>query len=431
MSQPNAKNPVKLEIERLSYGPYGIGRIDGRVLMVPHTAPGDTIMAHVVEEKERFSIGEIARILAPSPARRTPPCPYVGQCGGCSWQHLNYETQLKAKQQSVDDALRRIGKLSGYDLRPIIPAADEFHYRRRIRFQVGPGKELGFYAAASHDLVKVDACLIAGDHLNVVIETLRRWARGTNTDIEYLEIVSGDEPNQTVMVAKATGDFIPRDEPACANLIGMEGGIHGLIVAGGDWRKVWGEPRITVSVGDDLNLNVDADVFTQVNPAGNRRILDELLLAGDFQKGDRVLELFSGAGNFTLPVARRSKSVVAVDGHRASINNGKLNAQKNAIENIQWICAPVPKAVAELKRRREQFTKIVLDPPRAGAKGIEGDLKALDPAKIIYVSCNPTTLARDLAALANRGYKLGAVQPIDLFPQTFHVETLAVLDRQA
>ncbi len=428
MPQPNAKNPVKLEIERLSYGPYGIGRVDGRVLMVPHAAPGDTIMAHVVEEKERFSVGEIARILTASPARRTPPCPYAGQCGGCSWQHLNYETQLKAKQQSVEDALQRIGKLSGYDLRPIIPAADEFHYRRRIRFQVGPGKELGFYGATSHDLVKIDACLIAGERLNGVIETLRRWARGTNTDIEHLEIVTGDEPNQTVVVAKATGDFIPRDEPAWANLIGMEG-IHGVIVAGRDWRRAWGEPRITVGLRGDLNLMVDADVFTQVNPAGNQRVLDELLLAGDFQKSDRVLELFSGAGNFTLPIARRSKSVVAVEGHRPSVNNGKLSAQKNAIENIQWICAPVPKAVAEFKRRREQFTKIVLDPPRAGAKGMERDLTALGAAKMIYVSCNPTTLARDLAALGKVGYKLGTVQPIDLFPQTFHVEAVALLER--
>ena len=429
MPQPNAKNPVKLEIERLSYGPYGIGRVDGRVLMIPHAAPGDTIMAHVVEEKERFSVGEIARILIPSPARRTPPCPYAGQCGGCSWQHLNYETQLKAKQQSVEDALQRIGKLSGYDLRPIIPAADEFHYRRRIRFQVGPGKELGFYGAASHDLVKIDACLIAGERLNGVIETLRRWARGTNTDIEHLEIVTGDEPNQTVVVAKATGDFIPRDEPAWANLIGMEGGIHGVIVAGRDWRRAWGEPRITAGLRGDLSPMVDADVFTQINAAGNQRILDELLLAGDFQKSDRVLELFSGAGNFTLPMARQSKRVVAVEGHRASVNNGKLNAQKNAIENIQWICAPVPRAVAEFQRRREQFTKIVLDPPRAGAKGMERDLSVLGAAKIIYVSCNPTTLARDLAALGKVGYKLGTVQPIDLFPQTFHVETLAVLER--
>jgi 23S rRNA (uracil1939-C5)-methyltransferase len=431
MSHPNAKNAVKLEIERLSYGPYGIGRIDGRVVMVPHTAPGDTIMARVVEEKERFSIGEVARMVAPSPARRTPPCPYVGQCGGCSWQHLNYKTQLKAKQQSVDDALRRIGKLSGYDLRPIIPAADEFHYRRRIRFQVGAGRELGFYAAASHDLVKVDTCLIAGEQLNGVIETVRRWARGMNTGIEHLEMVTGDEPNQTVVVVRATGDFIPRDEPACANLLGPEGGIHGLIVAGRDWRKFWGAPRITVTLGGDLNLTVDADVFTQVNSAGSRRILDELLLAGDFQKSNRVLELFSGAGNFTLPIARQSMSVVAVEGDRPSINNGKLNAQKNAIENVHWICAPVPKAVAELKRRREQFSQIVLDPPRAGAKGIEGDLMAFGAAKIIYLSCNPTTLARDLAALGKLGYKLGIVQPIDLFPQTFHVETVAVLERQA
>ena len=428
MSQPNAKNAVKLEIERLSYGPYGIGRVDGRVLMVPHTAPGDTIMAHVIEEKERFSIGEIERIFTPSPARRTPPCPYVGQCGGCSWQHLNYETQLKAKQQSVEDALRRIGKLSGYDLGSIIPAVDEFHYRRRIRLQLGPGRELGFYGASSHNLVRIDACNIASEPLNTTIETLRRWVRSMNSAIEHVEIVSGDQPNETVAVAKLAGDFIPRDEPNCASLVGIDG-IHGLIVAGQDWRKVWGEPRITVTVGDDLDLKVDADVFTQINPTGNRRILDELLLAGDFQKGDRVLELFCGAGNFTLPIARRSKSVVAVDGHRPSVNNGKLNAQKNAIENTQWICAPVPKAVAELKRKREQFTKIILDPPRAGAKGIERDLQALGAARIVYVSCNPTTLARDLAALSKLGYKLGTIQPIDLFPQTFHVETLAVLNR--
>jgi 23S rRNA (uracil1939-C5)-methyltransferase len=429
MSQPNAKNAVKLEIDRLSYGPYGIGRLAGRVIMVPRTAPGDTVVAGVVEEKERFSLGELIQVTSPSPARRTPPCPYAGECGGCSWQHLNYETQVEAKRQSVDDALRRIGRLNDYDLRPIIPAADEFHYRRRIRFQVGPGRELGFYAAASHDLVRIDGCLIAGEPLNGVIETLRRWVRGTNTDIEHLEIVTGDEPNQTVVVAHATSDFIPRDEPACANLIGVEGGIHGLIVSGRGWRKAWGEPRITVGLCGDLDLNTEADVFTQVNPAGNRRVLEELLRAGDFHKSDRVLELFSGAGNFTLPLARRSASVLAVEGHRQSVTNGKLNAQKNAIGNIQWICAPVPMTLAELRRKRKQFDKIVLDPPRAGAKGIAGDLNALGGAGIIYVSCNPATLARDLAALAKLGYKLGTVQPIDLFPQTFHVETVASLER--
>ena len=429
MPQTNAKNEVTLEIDALAYGPYGIGRVDKRVWMVPHSAPGDTLSARLIEEHERFSIGEVIRVVYPSAARRTPLCPYAGTCGGCAWQHLNYEAQLEAKQQSVDDALWRIGKLSGYDLRPIIPSAQEYHYRRRIRLQVGPANELGFYGASSHHLVEIESCVIADERLNGVIAKLRVWARGMNTAIGHIEIVTGDEPNQTVAVASLNDRLIPTDETACANLVGAQGGIHGLIVAGRDWRKLWGEPRITVKLRSDLTCSVEADVFTQISPAGNRRMVDELLTAGDFQRGDRVLELFCGAGNFTLPLAQQTHAVVAVEGDRRSINNGKLNAQRNSVANIRWICVPVPKAVAELARRREKFSQVVLDPPRAGAKGIEAGLVALGADKICYVSCNPTTLARDLAGLAKHGYKLRMVQPIDLFPQTFHVETLAVVER--
>jgi 23S rRNA (uracil1939-C5)-methyltransferase len=430
MSQPNAKNEVTLDIDALSYGPYGIGRIDGRVLMVPQTAPGDKIVARVVEAKERFSIGEAVRVISASPARRAAPCPYIRECGGCPWQHLSYKTQLAAKQQSVDDALRRIGKLSGYDLRPIIPAAQEYNYRRRIRLQVGQAREVGFYGPSSHRLVKIDACLIAGEQLNRIMETVRRWLRGISTEIEQLELVTGDDRNQIVVVARTRNGFEPGDDSACVSLIGMGPGIQGLVISGDNWHKVWGEPRIVVRPSADLNLILDADVFTQVNPEGNRRILEEILKAGDFQPADRVLELYSGAGNFTLAIARKTEGVLAVEGQRACINNGKLNAQKNGINNIRWVCAPVPKAVGDLKRRGDKFSKIVLDPPRAGAKGIEADLAALGAGKIFYISCNPATLARDLAALDKLGYKLSTVQPIDLFPQTFHVETLAVLEHK-
>ena len=133
MTQTNAKSTATLEIGALSYGPYGIGRLDGKAVMVPYTAPGDTVEVRITEEKERYAVGEATRVLAPSLLRQTPPCPYVGACGGCSWQHLGYDTQLKAKQQSVADALRRIGKLGDFELRPIIPSSGEFHYRRRIR----------------------------------------------------------------------------------------------------------------------------------------------------------------------------------------------------------------------------------------------------------------------------------------------------------
>src|SRR6266550_371127 len=430
MTQTNAKNSVTLAIDALSYGAYGIGHLSGKAVMIPHTAPGDTVEVRITEEKERYDIGEAIRVLAPSRLRQAPPCPYVGACGGCSWQHLRYDAQLKAKQQSVVDALRRIGRLGDFELRPIIPSNDEFHYRRRIRLQVGGNRTLGFYGTASHQLVEIGSCLIADNRLNCALDSLRRWVRALATPIEYVEIVAGDEPEEIVVVARAIGPFAPNDEPACANLASDGEQIRGLIVAGAHWRRVWGRPAISVSLLAGLSLSLDADVFMQVNAEGNRRILNVLLAAGDFQSDDRVLELYCGGGNFTLPIAQRSKEIVAVEGYRSSIANGKLNAQKNSIDNIRWICSTVPKAVTELKRRRENFTKIVLDPPRAGAKGIETDLSALGASRIFYISCNPTTLARDLAALTTHGYKLRMIQPIDLFPQTFHVEILAVIEQR-
>jgi 23S rRNA (uracil1939-C5)-methyltransferase len=430
MSQTNAKNVITLEIDALSYGPHGIGRLGGKAVMVPHTAPGDTVEARIVESKERYAVGEMVRLIAPSSVRQTPLCPYVGVCGGCSWQHLRYEAQLEAKQQSVEDALRRIGKLDRFELRPIIRSSNEYHYRRRVRLQVDASRKLGFYGASSHHLVEIDSCAIAENHLNRCLESLRRWARALKTNIEHLEIITGDEPNQIVAAAQALDEFDTQDKFACERLVaGDESEIHGLIFRGRNWRKVWGRPTISVKLLGDCTLAVDADVFTQVNPDGNRRILEELLAAAEFQVGDRILELYSGAGNFTLPIAKRVDEVVAIEGHRPSVSAGKLNSQRNGIDNIRWICSPVPQAVARLKKRKEKFTKIILDPPRAGAKGIENDLAALGASKIFYISCNPATLARDLAALARHGYTLRMVQSIDLFPQTFHVEALAVMER--
>jgi 23S rRNA (uracil1939-C5)-methyltransferase len=428
MSQPNAKDTVTLEIDALSYGPYGIGRRDGKAIMVPHTAPGDRIEARIVEEKERYALAETIRVITPSPFRRHPPCPYVGACGGCNWQHISYTAQLAAKQQSVADALHRIGKLGDFELRPIIASAQEYDYRRRIRLQVANSK-LGFYGSASHQVVEIDSCRIADARLNTGLDSVRNWVERVATKLDYIELVTGDEPEEIVAVARASDPWRPIDEPTCEKLLGDNGHLAGLIVASDHERKVWGRPTITLRLSSTLSLTVDADVFSQVNPEGNQRILAELLAAADLHRADRVLELYSGAGNFTLPIAQLVAEMIAVEGHRPAVSSAKLNAQKNGLGNIRWICSPVPKALAHLKKRRQRFSRIVLDPPRAGAKGIESDLAALGASQIFYISCNPTTLARDLAGLAARGYKLRTVQPIDFFPQTFHVEILAVLER--
>ena len=428
-SQPTPKTELELDIDRLSYGPYGVGRSDGKAIMVPHSAPGDRVIARLIETKERYAVGEIVKLVTPSPLRQTPACPYVGDCGGCTWQHIGYPEQLKAKQQSVADALRRIGKLDNFDLKPIIASPSAEHYRRRIRLQVSAVKRLGFHSGGSHHVVEIDNCLIAAEPLSAAIAPLRVWLDRLAATIDHVEIASGDEPGQTVVIAGANDRLNSSDEALCMKLVSPDNAIDGVIVQGSDWRKTWGRPAISVALQDELTLKLDADTFTQVNAAANQLMLGELIKAGGFAKTDRVLELYAGAGNFTLAMAKLAGEITAVEGSRNAVAAGKLNSQRNGIDNIHWNCAPVPRALGQLTKQRQTFSKIVLDPPRIGAKGTENGIAALGAAMILYISCNPSTLARDLAALGQRGYKLQSVQPIDFFPHTFHVESLAVMTR--
>lgn len=429
MVQTNAKNELTLDIDALSYGPYGIGRHQGKAVMIPKTAPGDTVAAHIVEAKERYSVGEIVRILKPSSLRQEPPCPYVAQCGGCPWQHVRYESQLVAKAKNIEDALRRIGKLEAFELKPIIPSPFTYQYRRRIRLQRDGSKRLGFFTSFSHHLIEIDRCLIADDKLNGLIEPLRRWSEELIADVDHLEVVTGEQPDQIVVVGQSAGAFNSRDISACERLLKENNSINGLIVRGRDWRRTWGDVAVSVIPEDGLCVRADGDVFTQVNSQGNRQLLNELLAAADFNREDRVLELYSGAGNFTYAIAQRVGDMVAVEGYGPAFESGKRSAELNGIDNIHWVCSAVPAALAQLKKQRQGFSKIVLDPPRTGAKGLERDLAALGAEKILYISCNPTTLARDLAALTQQGYSLRGVQPVDLFPHTFHVEAIATLVR--
>lgn len=430
MTQTNAKSEITLEIDALSYGPYGIGRLNGKAVMVPGTAPGDTITARIVESKERYSIAELAHITKPSGQRQTPPCPYVGSCGGCSWQHLRYDAQLAAKEKSVADALGRIGKLQEFELRPIIASPLEYHYRRRIRLQCNEFKQLGFFRPSSHQLVEIASCHIAAHETERHLKILRHWVARLATPIQYVEIVAGDDPDQTIIVAGSVGAFIGVDETVARTFLDENVGISGVIIRGRDWRRAWGQAAISLRTEDDIWLKIDADVFSQINSEGNRRLVSELISAGEFTADARVLELYCGAGNFTLSIARRAREVVAVESSPASVKNGERSAQLNGINNIRWITAEVASALKRLKQRGERFAKIVLDPPRPGAPGIQTDLAGLGAERILYVSCNPATLARDLSALSKNGYKLKWVQPVDLFPHTFHVEALAVAVRE-
>jgi len=421
-------SPLALSIDTLTHGPFGLGRSDGKVVLVPLTVPGDRVEVDVVEEHKRYSVARLRSVVEPSPARRTAPCPYTGDCGGCSWQEAAYETQLQAKQRNVADALARVGGLAGFELLPILPGSREFHYRRRIVLHVDGERRIGFHRASSREVVEVRGCHIAEPDTESGIELAVQWVGRLATPVSEVEILSADRPGQVILSAKSRHAYQSVDGDACAELVG--GPAAGIVMAGPGWRQRWGETALSCIVDGDLRLTHDAGTFSQVNTEGNRRLVDEVMAWAGFGAEDDVLELYAGAGNLTLPAARRARRVTAVEANARLVRNGRRNAADNDVRNIRWWRHDVPAAVDAFIRQQRRFTTIVLNPPRDGAKRAAPRLAALGAGRVLYVSCDPATLARDLGRLTAQGYALRRVRPVDLFPQTFHVETIAELVRE-
>jgi 23S rRNA (uracil1939-C5)-methyltransferase len=421
-----AHDTVRIKIDSLSYGPYGVGRDNHKVVFVPLTVPGDEVDVRL-EDKGRYAVGTLLEIARPSPKRRTAPCVYFGRCGGCPWQHVAYEEQLAAKEKVVKDALGRIGKLKDFECLPIVPSPREYGYRHRLRLQCDPSRRVGFHRPFTHELIEVESCIISEPKVDGQISSARNFVAALKTPLEWLEIIGDNETERAVFVANAAAKLAGEDLTSCERL--LDGGnIKGIVLFGRGWRRTWGNVRIRILAGEKPHAEVEADVFTQVNRQGNLLLVAEVLGWGAFTPADKVLELYCGAGNFTLPIARLCREVVAVEGNAAAVKSGEANSRSNGLKNVRWISSDVPRAVRKLATK-ERFSKILLNPPRSGAKGLEKHLASFRAEKILYVSCDPSTLARDLASLTKTGYTLTRVRPFDLFPHTFHVETLAELIR--
>ena len=322
MTETNANNTFAIKIDSLAYGPYGVGRREGQVILTPLTAPGDEAEVRIVEQKQNYAVAELLRLIQPSPIRQSPPCPYFTECGGCPWQHIRYESQLAAKEKNVVDALKRIGKLDKFQLIPILPSPQEYHYRRRIRLHAH-GEKLGFHRAFSHDLIEIDSCIIADPKVERHIIVAREWLGELKTSVREIEIVGSDENERIILAGKVEGDFALDDDGACSRFLDAHGEMLGLILFGRGWRRSWGQGTMTANSESGLKLEIDGEVFTQVNRQGNHRLVGELLQWGEFHDQDRILELYCGAGNFTFPMAQRTKEVVAVDTAPRAIENGK------------------------------------------------------------------------------------------------------------
>lgn len=442
---PEKGMPVRealVHIEKMAFGGAGFGRLDGKACFVPFTAPGDEARIRVARERHSYLEGEAIEISAPSALRVNPPCPVFGICGGCDWQHLSYEAQLAAKQQIFAETLYRIARVEADRVLPVVPAPEQYGYRSRVQLKlrhVEGELHLGFYRSGSHFVVDIPGrCAVAHPAINSLLEGVRRLIGGAPEPHRVPQVdVAVDEAGNSVLVVHYIGDRL--DETACY-LEAATLPADGLLLQSGrkdTLRLVKGRRSLSYNIdltdtgaASQISLGFSAGSFSQVNLAQNGNLVRTVQEWSGLTGKERVLELFCGNGNFTLALARKAREVVAVEDYAPSIADARENARQMGIGNVDFAVADSSGFVARLAEKGEHFDLVLLDPPRCGAREAVEMLPLLGPERILYVSCDPPTLARDLAILCKAGYRVASSRPFDMFPQTYHIESATLLEKQ-
>ena len=421
----------RVEITSLAFGGKGIGRIDGKVVFVPYAAPGDILDVEIVTEKKGFSEGVIEKIEKPSPLRIEPACPCYGECGGCNMQHMAYAHQLEWKQRIFEETLKRIGKAEGIKFDEPLASKKEFNYRARARFQALMGRT-GFFGARSHRVVDVESCPLLEPAVNETYADIRRVvANGQMPPIHSFEVNLSEQDSMTVAVFHTDGKADWSWSTALQGIRHLKGFEVWLSPEKGRARRLVseGDTRVSYSV-EGLGISAGVSVFSQVNRGLNSELVKKAVDLARLTGKETVIDLFSGVGNLTLPLAKGARASIGIESNGEAVREAQENAVRNAIKNTEFHEAD---ATAWLKQNlknleRERDCVLVLDPPRGGEPDIAKSLSGTRPGRIVYISCSPPTLARDVLALAGCGYRGSRAALIDMFPQTYHIESVVSLE---
>ncbi len=437
-----AAAPAELQIERLSHEGRGIAHHEGRIVFVEQALTGERVLAKFTSMKGNYAEAATEQVLQASPLRVEPPCPHFRVCGGCSLQHMHSDAQLDFKEAMVHEKLSHGTGAADYERLPVISSSTQ-GYRRKARLAVRHvGKKervlVGFRERSSSFIADMDSCLVLEPKVGRLLPLLATL------------IQSLDASRQLPQVEVAVGDEL-EDKPSCAlvfrHLAPLSPGdverlrvfaveqeldlylqpkgpesVHKLHPAGTPERLYYRHPAF------DLELAFHPMDFTQVNAAVNQAMVIKALELLDVQPHESVLDLFCGLGNFTLPLARRAAQVLGVEGVQEMVLRGNENASRNGIANASFICADLTRPPEEHAWLQQGYDKVLLDPPRSGAIEVLPAVIAAKPRRIVYVSCNPATLARDAQWLAEHGYQLRAAGAMDMFPHTGHVEAIALFE---
>ncbi|MBW2467189.1 MAG: 23S rRNA (uracil(1939)-C(5))-methyltransferase RlmD [Deltaproteobacteria bacterium] len=436
-------------IEKLVPGGLGLGRLDeGIVVFVRHVLPGEKVVVRELNRKKDFVSAVLHEILTPSPDRIKPPCPHYGRCGGCDLQHVSYKTQIHLKKEILTASLLRAGNDIFSEpqrfIQPALASPKEFGYRQRIRLQVDDEGKSGFFRSGSHALEPVDECLLAREDLNSALRLILSnvsFAELTGRSTAF-ELLFNPDGGDIIVLLHYRRKPRPSDFSLAAGLTETTDGISSILIQAENYGlydpqagALLSKPRHlsqTVSIGSlqtDLQLTWEAAGFCQVNLEQNNNLVELVLKMLKTGPHMRILDLFCGYGNFSLPAAKFAEEVVGIDSQNAAIRSARKNMELNGIPNCRFIKSSVETGVDALISTGQRFDTVILDPPRQGAAAVVSRFTALEPKQIIYISCNPATLARDLALLLASGYELSHLIPADMFPQTHHLESVSLLKR--
>ncbi len=420
----------KLRIEKLVYGGRGLGRINGRAVFVPQVVPGDVVVVEEVSRKSGFSEAKLVKILSRGKSRVKPPCPYFGKCGGCDWQHIRYEDQVRFKKEILEENLKKIGKIKKPNIDEAIPSPSPWHYRNRAQLKVKDGK-VGFFEKGTHNVVDVERCLILKEEICDVMPKLKELLKDLPSEPSEFHIYSSSK-EEVLLKIVFKNRFKKLDlslervrEVLGLNVVGF--GIYRQGKEGYPERiKFFGRDFTYEKVGK-YKFRVSADSFFQVNHFQIGNLIDRVsrvamehqyMLAGD---------LYCGVGTLTIPVGRYVHRAFGIESNFSAVSDALYNRDINGLRNISFYCREALEGLEIVTEHNPDL--VIFDPPRSGLS--EKIVKAVASLsrlkKIVYVSCNPSTLARDIHLFHKFGINMEKAKLIDMFPQTFHVEAIAYL----
>lgn len=450
--KPVKKNEtITLTFEDLTHEGSGVGKINGYPLFVPNALPGEEARVKVVKANKNFGYGKVLELIKESPERTEPNCDV--HCGGCQLQHMNYRLQLEMKQNQVKNAMKKIAHLDHVPIHPIIGMENPKHYRNKVQIPVGEKNGeliVGYYQKRSHRIMEnLETCTIQDETINQVVTAVRRIANGLGIKayneekhsgvLRHIMVRKGQATKEIMVVLVTRSDKLPGKDMLIKELTETFPNLKSImqnmndkrtnVIMGRKTKLLWGEEYIHDKIGD-ITFAISAKSFYQVNPIQTKVLYDKALEYADIGSNDIVIDAYCGIGTISLFLAQKAKKVYGVEVVSEAISDAKKNAHLNGIGNAEFVVGEAEKIMPWWKAQGLKPGVIVVDPPRKGCD--EALLKAMidmQPKRIVYVSCNPSTLARDLRILEDGGFETKEVQPVDMFPNTGHVECVALMSR--